>query len=185
MKTSDQILEQLEKKLNNFEQEISTKNIGIVEKNTDGVIVASGLSQAQMGELVEFENGSKGVILNLDQDSVSIILLDKASDIKEGDSVKRTEKLLSIEVSEELFGRVINPLGTPLDGKPQIKKGTLMPLERIAAGVVEREPVDTPLKTGIKAIDAMVPIGRGKRETALKEQRSCLVLKSLKNYLVE
>ncbi len=170
MKTSDQILEQLEKKLSSFDQQIGSKNIGIVEKNTDGVIVASGLSEAQMGELVEFENKSKGVILNLDQDSVSIILLDKATNIKEGDTVKRTEKLLSVEASEELLGRVINPLGIPLDGKPVIKKGKLMPLERIAAGVVEREPVTSPLKTGIKAIDAMIPIGRGQRELIIGDR---------------
>jgi len=170
MKTSDQILEQLEKKLSSFDQQVGSKNIGIVEKNTDGVIVATGLSEVQMGELVEFENKSKGVILNLDQDSVSIILLDKATNIKEGDTVKRTEKLLSIEASEELLGRVINPLGLPLDGKPQIKKGKLMPLERIAAGVVEREPVTSPLKTGIKAIDAMIPIGRGQRELIIGDR---------------
>lgn len=170
MKTSDQILQQLEKKLSSFDQQVGSKNIGIVEKNTDGVIVATGLSEAQMGELVEFENKSKGVILNLDQDSVSIILLDKATNIKEGDTVKRTERLLSIEASEELLGRVINPLGIPLDGKPAIKKGTLMPLERIAAGVVEREPVTSPLKTGIKAIDAMIPIGRGQRELIIGDR---------------
>ncbi len=170
MKTSDQILQQLEKKLASFDQQIGSKNVGIVEKNTDGVIVATGLSEAQMGELVEFENKSKGVILNLDQDNVSIIHLDKATNIKEGDTVKRTERLLSIEVSEELFGRVINPLGAPLDGKPAIKKGKFMPLERIAAGVVEREPVTSPLKTGIKAIDAMIPIGRGQRELIIGDR---------------
>ena len=170
MRTSDEILERLENKLNKFNQDASIKNVGIVEKNTDGVIVASGLSMAQMGEQVEFENGVKGLILNLDEDNVSIILLDRADTIKEGDSVKTTGKLLSIDASEELLGRVINPLGMPLDGKAKIKKSAQMPLEKIAAGVVNREPVNTPLKTGIKAIDAMIPIGRGQRELIIGDR---------------
>lgn len=170
MQNSEDIIKQLEKRLANFSNGASSKNVGIVEKNTDGVIVASGLSKVMMGELVAFETGAKGVVLNLDEDSVSIILLDKASDIKEGDSVKTTGVLLSIEASEELLGRVVNPLGMPLDGKPKIKKGKTIPLERIAAGVVQREPVNTPLKTGIKAIDAMIPIGRGQRELIIGDR---------------
>ena len=170
MQNSEDIIKQLEKRLASFSSGASSKNVGIVEKNTDGVIVASGLSKAMMGELVTFETGAKGVILNLDEDSVSIILLDKSSDIKESDGVKTTGVLLSIDVSEELLGRVVNPLGEPLDGKPKIKKGRTMPLERIAAGVVQREPVNTPLKTGIKAIDAMIPIGRGQRELIIGDR---------------
>lgn len=170
MQNSDEIIKQLEKKLSDFNTNASSKNVGIVEKNTDGVIVASGLSKAVMGELVIFDNGAKGVILNLDEDSVSIILLDDATNIKEGDSVKTTGTLLSIEASEDLLGRVVSPLGEPLDGKPRIKKGKQMPLEKIAAGVVQREPVNTPLKTGIKAIDAMIPIGRGQRELIIGDR---------------
>lgn len=170
MDATEKIIEQLEKKLSSFSMDGVSKNVGLVEKNTDGVIVASGLSQAMMGELVAFENGAKGVILNLDEDNVSIILLEKADGIKEGDSVKTTGRLLSIEVSEELLGRVLNPLGAALDKKPQIKKGKFMPLEKIAAGVVQREPVNTPLKTGIKAIDAMIPIGRGQRELIIGDR---------------
>lgn len=170
MQSSEEIIKQLEKKLSGFSTDPVSKNIGIVEKNTDGVIVASGLSKAMMGELVEFETGSRGVILNLDEDSVSIILLDNSKDIKEGDEVKTTGVLLSIEASEDLLGRVVNPLGVPVDGKTKLKKGKKMPLERIAAGVVEREPVSTPLKTGIKAIDAMIPIGRGQRELIIGDR---------------
>ena len=170
MKDSNDIINQLEKKLSTYSSEGTSKNVGVVEKNTDGVVVASGLSKAIMGEQVVFENGAKGVVLNLDEDSVSIILLDRADDIKEGDSVKTTGILLSIEASEDLLGRVVNPLGTPLDDKPKLKKGKAMPLERIAAGVVEREPVNTPLKTGIKAIDTMVPIGRGQRELIIGDR---------------
>lgn len=170
MQNSEEIIKQLEKKLSGFNQDSTSKNVGIVEKNTDGVVVASGLSKAMMGELVEFETGSRGVILNLDEDSVSIILLDNSKDIKEGDEVKTTGVLLSIEVSEDLLGRVVNPLGIAQDGKAKLKKGKQMPLERIAAGVVEREPVSTPLKTGIKAIDAMIPIGRGQRELIIGDR---------------
>jgi F-type H+/Na+-transporting ATPase subunit alpha len=166
----NKIISKLEKNLLEGNQDPKIQNIGIVEKNTDGVIVASGLTKASMGERVVFENGVSGVVLNLDEDYVSIILLDGGEDIKEGDQVKRTEEMLSINVSDDLLGRVINTSGTPLDGKPKIKTGKLMPLEKIAAGVVERERVNTPLKTGIKAIDAMFPIGRGQRELIIGDR---------------
>ena len=169
MTDTDDIINLLEKRLATFEDQKSS-NVGIVEKNQDGVITASGLSKAMMGELVSFDKGNKGLVLNLDEESVSIILLDRAENIKEGDVVKTTGKLLSIPVSENLLGRVINPLGIPLDGKPKVEKGTFMPLERIAAGVIEREPVNTPLKTGIKAIDSMIPIGRGQRELIIGDR---------------
>jgi F-type H+-transporting ATPase subunit alpha len=170
MTNSEDIIKQLEKKLTSFNSDSASKNVGIVEKNTDGVIVASGLSKAMMSELVVFENGASGVVLNLDEDSCSIILLDKSTNIKEGDSVKTTGILLSIEVSEDLIGRVVGTLGEPLDGKPKIKGGKKMPLERIAAGVIQREPVTAPVKTGIKAIDTMVPIGRGQRELIIGDR---------------
>lgn len=167
---SQSIIQQLEKRLTKFSEDPKVQNIGIVEKNSDGVVVVSGLSKAVVGEKIIFENGSTGVILGLDQDSVSIILFDKGENIKEGNKAKRSGKLLSILANDELKGRVINPLGNPMDGKPRIKKGQEMPLERIAAGVVEREPVNTPLKTGIKAIDSMIPIGRGQRELIIGDR---------------
>jgi F-type H+/Na+-transporting ATPase subunit alpha len=170
MVEENDIIKQLEKRLISFTGTAKTENFGLVEKNNDGVITASGLTQAVMGEMVSFEKGATGVIFNLDEDTVSIILLDAKTDITEGESVKRTKTLLSIEVSEELLGRVVNPLGVPLDGKAAIKKGKAMPLEKIAAGVIERSPVDTPMKTGIKAIDAMVPIGRGQRELIIGDR---------------
>jgi F-type H+/Na+-transporting ATPase subunit alpha len=170
MINSEEIIKQLEKKLTGFSTEGVSKNIGIVEKNTDGVIVVSGLSKAMMAELVVFENRAQGVVLNLDEDYCSIILLDKSTNIKEGDTVRTTGILLSIEVSEDLIGRVVGPLGTPLDGKPKIKGGKHMPLERIAAGVIQREPVNTPVKTGIKGIDTMIPIGRGQRELIIGDR---------------
>ncbi|MFH1187071.1 MAG: F0F1 ATP synthase subunit alpha [Candidatus Levyibacteriota bacterium] len=166
----DEIVKQLEQRLNTFKLSPKLQSIGAVEKNTDGVVIISGLSKAFMGELVSFSDGTQGMVLNLDEDYVSVTLLGKGDNIKEGDSVKTTGKLLSINVSEDLLGRVINPLGEPLDGKARIKKGKNMPLEKIAAGVIEREPVNTPLKTGIKAIDSMIPIGRGQRELIIGDR---------------
>lgn len=164
------IISQLEKRLSGFKSDNKSEHIGIVEKNNDGVISASGLSRVSMGEIVSFAKGSTGVVLNLTEDNVSIILLDTKTDIKEGDTVKRTNKLLSINASESMLGRVVDPMGNPLDGKAPIKNGKDMPLERIAAGVIERTPVNTPLKTGIKAIDAMIPIGRGQRELIIGDR---------------
>lgn len=167
---SEEIIEHLEKRLMTFESTAKTKNVGRVEKNTDGVIIASGLSEAVMGEMVTFDGGETGVILNLDEDTVSITLLGRGDAIKEGDTVKTTGQLLSINVSKDCLGRVLSPLGEPLDDKPRLKKDKAMPLEKIAAGVVEREPVDTPLKTGVKAIDAMIPVGRGQRELIIGDR---------------
>lgn len=164
------IIENLEKRLSTFTANPKTQNVGIVEKNTDGVITASGLSKAFMGEMIDFVDGSQGFILNLDEDHASIILLSSAANVREGESVKTTGKHLTIHASEELLGRVVDPLGASLDGKPKAKKGKEMPLERIAAGVVEREPVNTPMKTGIKSIDAMFPIGRGQRQLIIGDR---------------
>lgn len=169
---NNKIIQTLEKKLMTFGGDTKTKNVGTVVKNTDGVIIATGLSRAIMGEKVIFKDGSAGTILNLDEDTVSIILLDDASRIKEGDTLETTGEMLAIDVSEELLGRVINPLGNPLDNKPKIKKSKSMPLEKIAPGVVDREPVSVPLKTGIKAIDSMIPIGRGQRELIIGDRQT-------------
>jgi len=164
MINNEEIIKELEKNIMTFSQDTKTKNVGIVEKNSDGVVVASGLSQAFMGEQVEFENGEKGMVLNLDEDYVSIILFEGGDKITEGNKVKTTGKILSIIANDKLIGRTISPRGVPLDGKPSVRTGKSMPLEKIAAGVIEREPVNTPLKTGIKLIDAIIPIGRGQRE---------------------
>lgn len=167
---NQQIIDNLEKRLMTFGLDKKTQNVGTVEKITDGVVIASGLSQALMGEIIEFEEGSSGVVLNLDEDKVSIILLNQTNKLKEGNVAKTTGQMLTINAHEDLLGRVVNPLGTALDGKPKPKSGKQMPLERIAPGVVEREPVNTPLKTGIKAIDAIVPIGRGQRELVIGDR---------------
>ncbi len=170
MMKSEEIIKKLEKKLSGFESNPKQQNIGVVEKITDNIVVASGLSKALMGEEVLFDDGTPGLILNLDEDSVSIVLLGKSTKLTEGDTVKTTGKILTVMAHEDLLGRVINPVGVPLDGKPAVKKGKAMPLEKIAAGVIARQPVDTPLKTGIKAIDSLFPIGRGQRELIIGDR---------------
>lgn len=170
MINDEELLKQLEKNLMDFSSDEKVQNIGTVEKNTDGVITVSGLSQVGVGEQVEFKDGILGMVLGLDEDYASIILLGNGQSIREGDTVKRTGKILSVNVDESMLGRVVNPLGQPLDGKSAIKKGKTMPLEKIAAGVMDREPVNTPLRTGIKAIDSMIPIGRGQRELIIGDR---------------
>src|SRR3989344_2031195 len=170
MSKNEEIIKELEKSLATFSQEKRFKNVGLVERNSDAVVVASGLSQSFIGEQVAFDNGSKGVILGLEEDFASIILLGEGTDITEGDKIRTTGKILSVVVEDKLIGRVISPLGTPLDGKPALKTGKIMPLEKIAPGVIEREPVNTPLKTGIKLVDAVIPIGRGQRELIIGDR---------------
>lgn len=167
---SNDIIKTLEERLSHFETSQKSQNIGKIERIGDGVVTASGLSDTFMGEIVELPKNTYGVVFNLDEDSVSIILMGQGAGLKEGDTIKSTGRILSINASEDFLGRVVNPLGMPLDGKPTPKKGKEMPLEKIAAGVVEREPVDTPLKTGIKAIDALLPIGRGQRELIIGDR---------------
>lgn len=174
-----EIISQLENRLASYSNKLDVKfeNVGKVEKNNDGVITASGLSKITMGELVTIESAtlkgiekSSGFVLNLTEDVVSIILLSTGSNIKEGDLIKRTNRLLSIPAADGVRGRILDPLGNPLDGSNHIPAKKYMPLEKIAAGVVEREPVNTPLKTGIKAIDTMLPIGRGQRELIIGDR---------------
>lgn len=188
MKSTDQILEELEKKLAGFTYDVKLENVGTVETAGDGVVSISGLSKIAMGELAQFDNGSLGLAFNLEEDSVSLILLGKQTGITTGSNVRKTGKFLTIGAGEELLGRVINPLGVPLDStsKPKIKKQ--MPLEKIAAGVVLRKSVDTPLFTGLKAIDAMTPIGRGQRQLIIGDRqtgKTSIVLDTIINQRVE
>jgi len=170
IKSTDEILSQLQKKLNSFNFEPGLSNVGTVEQLGDGVATVSGLSKVAMGEIVEFEDGSLGFAFNLDEDSVSVILLSSQSGVTFGSQVRKTGNFLNIGATEALLGRVINPLGEPLDGKPKAKAAKMMPLERIASGVVLRKSVDTPLFTGIKSIDSMIPIGRGQRELIIGDR---------------
>lgn len=169
--STEQFISEIEDKLSGINSGHGVENIGTVTFMGDGIVRATGLTRAGFGEEVEFEDKSRGLVLNLDEDEVSIILFSNNSNIQEGQKVKQTGKVLSIMVSDDLVGRVVNPLGNPEDGKTlKITKGKEYFLERIAAGIVERVGVDTPLKTGIKSIDAMIPIGRGQRELIIGDR---------------
>jgi len=164
----------LKKELAGFKSETSLDEIGSVLQIGDGIARIYGLSNAQAGEIVEFEKtGLKGIVLNLEEDNVGVVLLGDIEGVNEGDKVKRTNTISSINVGEGLLGRVINTLGEPVDGKGPIKgKLYQMPLERKAPGVIYRQPVNEPLQTGIKAIDAMIPIGRGQRELIIGDRQT-------------
>jgi F-type H+/Na+-transporting ATPase subunit alpha len=163
----------LKQQLAGFEASASLDEVGTVLTIGDGIARVYGLSNAQYGELVEFENGLEGIVLNLEEDNVGVVLLGFSNDIKEGGTVKRTNRIASINVGEGIVGRVVNTLGTPIDGKGPISGETFqMPLERKAPGVIFREPVTEPLQTGIKAIDAMIPIGRGQRELVIGDRQT-------------
>jgi len=164
----------LKKELAGFQSEATLDEVGSVLQIGDGIARIYGLSNAQAGELVEFEkNGLNAIVMNLEEDNVGVVLLGDVEDINEGDKVKRTKNIASIEVGEELLGRVINTLGEPIDGKGPVKgKLYRMPLERKAPGVIYRQPVNEPLQTGIKAIDAMIPIGRGQRELIIGDRQT-------------
>ncbi len=164
----------LRRELSGFDSEAVLEEVGSVLQIGDGIARVYGLSNVESGELVEFEKtGLMGIVLNLEEDNVGIVLLGEAGDINEGDSVKRTKRIASIKVGEGLLGRVVNTLGEPIDGNGEIT-GDLyeMPLERKAPGVIFRQPVNEPLQTGIKAIDAMIPIGRGQRELIIGDRQT-------------
>jgi len=164
----------LRQQLSGFNDTTQLEEVGTVLQIGDGIARIYGLNNAQSGELIEFEKtGLKGIVLNLEQDNVGAVLLGEAKTILEGDKVTRTGKIASIQVGEGLIGRVINTLGEPIDGKGEIKGTKVeMPLERKAPGVIFRQPVNEPLQTGIKAIDAMIPIGRGQRELIIGDRQT-------------
>ncbi|WP_271783976.1 F0F1 ATP synthase subunit alpha [Aquimarina algiphila] len=163
----------LKQQLSGFEASVSLEEVGTVLQVGDGIARVYGLSNAQYGELVEFESGLEGIVLNLEEDNVGVVLLGSSTEVKEGVTVKRTQRIASINVGEGIVGRVVDTLGNPIDGKGAIEGETFeMPLERKAPGVVFRQPVNEPLQTGIKSIDAMVPIGRGQRELVIGDRQT-------------
>ena len=163
----------LRQQLAGYKTEAELEEVGTVLQVGDGIARIYGLSKVQSGELVEFETGLKGIVLNLEEDNVGVVLLGKSNDVKEGDVAKRTGKIASIFVGEGMLGRVVNTIGQPIDGKGPIQGQTYeMPLERKAPGVIYRQPVNEPLQTGIKAIDAMIPIGRGQRELIIGDRQT-------------
>ena len=163
----------IKKQLTGSDVSPSLDEVGTVLQVGDGISRVYGLSNVQYGELVQFENGMEGIVLNLEEDNVGVVLLGPSKEIKEGDIVKRTKRIASINVGEGVVGRVVNTLGQPIDGKGKIEgKMYEMPLERKAPGVIYRQPVNEPLQTGIKSIDAMIPIGRGQRELIIGDRQT-------------
>lgn len=168
----DYIIDQLKKQIEGFKAEATTEQVGKVIEVGDGVARISGLSNLMASEMVEFPNGEIGVALNLEEDRVGAMVLGDYLGIKEGDEVKATGKILSIPVGEGMIGRVIDPLGAPVDGKGDIKSDAYYPVEKIAPGVITRKSVHQPVQTGIKAIDALIPIGRGQRELIIGDRQT-------------
>ena len=163
----------LKQQLTGLDASATLDEVGTVLQVGDGIARVYGLSNVQYGELVQFDSGLEGIVLNLEEDNVGVVLLGPSKEIKEGDTVKRTQRIASINVGEEIVGRVVNALGKPIDGKGNIE-GKLyeMPLERKAPGVIFRQPVNEPLQTGIKSIDAMIPVGRGQRELVIGDRQT-------------
>jgi F-type H+-transporting ATPase subunit alpha len=169
----DEISAILKQQLSGFKTETELEEVGTVLQVGDGIARVYGLSNAQSGELVEFDSGVQAIVLNLEEDNVGVVLMGPSDDIREGSTVRRTSRIASINVSEGMLGRVLDPLGEPIDGKGAIEgKSYEMPLERKAPGVIFRQPVNEPLQTGIKAIDSMIPIGRGQRELIIGDRQT-------------
>jgi F-type H+-transporting ATPase subunit alpha len=162
----------LRRQLSGFENEADIYEVGTVLQVGDGVARVYGLTKVQASELVEFPNGVMGMVLNLEEDNVGVILFGDDRLVKEGDTVRRTGKIASVPVGEALLGRVVNPLGVPIDGKGPVLTNQSLPIERKALGVIERQPVTEPLQTGLKAIDALIPIGRGQRELIIGDRQT-------------
>ena len=172
MTTKNLIIENLKKEIAHFKKDATTERVGTVTEVFDGIVRVSGLTTIKSSEMVSFPSGVMGVALNLEEDSVGIIVLGDYATIKEGDEVKATGKILEIGVGEALIGRTVDVLGKPIDGMGAVKASETYPIERVASGVITRQSVDQPMQTGIKAIDALVPIGRGQRELIIGDRQT-------------
>jgi F-type H+-transporting ATPase subunit alpha len=170
--TKDFIVEQLKEKIANFKTEATKQTVGKVVEVSDGIARITGLANVMSSEMIEFANGIMGVVLNLEEDRVGAMILGDYKTLKEGDEVRATGKILSIPVSEKMIGRVINPLGETVDGKGEVVSDIYYPVEKVAPGVITRKGVHQPVQTGIKAIDAMIPIGRGQRELIIGDRQT-------------
>ncbi|MEX1277089.1 MAG: F0F1 ATP synthase subunit alpha [Bacteroidota bacterium] len=168
----DEVSAILRKQLSGFEKEVDVYDVGTVLQVGDGIARVYGLTKVMSGELVEFPHDVYALALNIEEDNIGCVLFGESSLIKEGDTVKRTNRLASMPVGEQMLGRVIDPLGKPLDGKGPVKTEKFLPLERKALGVIQRQPVKEPLQTGLKAVDAMIPIGRGQRELIIGDRQT-------------
>ncbi|MBQ8160841.1 MAG: F0F1 ATP synthase subunit alpha [Clostridia bacterium] len=168
----EEITKIIRNQIKNYENRLETSETGTVILVGDGIARVSGLDKCMAGELIEFPNGSYGMAQNLEEDTVSIVILGSDQGIREGDTVKRTGRVVSVPVGEQLIGRVVNSLGEPIDGKGPIEAKEYRAIEQTAPGIIERKHVDTPLQTGIKAIDSMIPIGRGQRELIIGDRQT-------------
>jgi F-type H+-transporting ATPase subunit alpha len=169
---AEEISKIIRDQIGNYALGVDVAEVGTVVSVGDGIARLHGLERAMSGEMLEFPHGLYGIALNLEEDSVGSVLLGHSTEIKEGDIVKRTGRIISVPVGDELVGRVVNALGQPIDGKGPITAKQFMPIERLAPGVVDRSPVKEPLQTGLKAIDGMVPIGRGQRELIIGDRQT-------------
>jgi F-type H+/Na+-transporting ATPase subunit alpha len=169
---ADEISKIIREQIGSFAVDVDVAEVGTVTSLGDGIARLHGCERAMAGEMLEFPHGVFGIALNLEEDSVGCVLLGEYREIKEGDPVKRTGRIISVPVGEELLGRVVNALGQPLDGKGPILTKQFAPIERLAPGVVDRQPVREPMQTGLKAIDGMVPIGRGQRELIIGDRQT-------------
>ena len=169
---ADEIASVIQKEIEDFRGQVETSEVGCVIEVGDGIARVYGMQSAMAGEMVEFQNGVRGLVFNLEENSVGVILLGPFRDIKEGDEVKTLGALLSVPVGEALLGRVVDPLGNALDGKGPVVTSETRPVETIAPGIAGRQPVKQPLQTGIKAVDSMTPIGRGQRELIIGDRKT-------------
>jgi F-type H+/Na+-transporting ATPase subunit alpha len=169
---ADEITRVLRDEIENYEQTVNVSEVGYVISIGDGIAHIHGLDMVMAGEMIEFPHNVAGLAMNLEEDQVGAVLLGDFAEIKEGDEVRRTGRILSVPVGEALIGRVVDALGNPIDGKGPIETKAFNPIERLAPGVVERQPVKEPLQTGIKAVDAMIPIGRGQRELIIGDRQT-------------
>ena len=169
---ADEISKILREQIANYEQTVSVDEVGAIISVGDGIARIHGLEKVMAGEMLAFPHNVFGLALNLEEEEVGAVLLGESSELKEGDVVKRTNTIMSVPVGPELIGRVVNPLGLPLDDKGPISSKIRNPLEKLAPGVLDRQPVREPLQTGIKAIDSMIPIGRGQRELIIGDRQT-------------
>src|SRR5438067_10604412 len=169
---ADEITKILKEQIANFESTVTTDEVGTVISLGDGIARVHGLDKVSAGELLEFPHNVAGLAMNLEEDQVGVVLLGEYTEIKEGDQVKRTGRIMSVPVGDALIGRVVNSLGQPIDDKGPIATTEFIALERLAPGVIDRQPVREPMATGLKAIDSMIPIGRGQRELIIGDRQT-------------
>ncbi|HLQ51633.1 MAG TPA: F0F1 ATP synthase subunit alpha, partial [Terriglobales bacterium] len=169
---ADEITKILRAQIENYESKISVDEIGTVISLGDGIARVHGLDRVMAGELISFPHDVAGIAMNLEEDQVGAVLLGDYTEIKEGDEVKRTGRIMSVPVGDAMVGRVVNSLGQPIDDKGPVNTKQFIPVERIAPGVIDRQPVREPMATGLKAIDSMIPIGRGQRELIIGDRQT-------------